>query len=158
MKLKSTLLVIIGLFYVAATSQAAEVYVYPQKGQSKDQTEKDKYECYGWAKGKSGFDPMAPPTASSPPPSNQQKSGGVIRGAAVGGAAGAIFGSSSKSTRNSAYAGAAIGGMRQRSQNQKAAQERQQWEQNESNRYANNRNEYNRAYGACLSGRGYSVK
>jgi len=36
--------------------------------------------------------------------------------------------------------------------------ERQQWEQKEVNNYTAQRNSYNRAYGACLDGRGYSVK
>ena len=157
MKSKSILLVIIGLFFISTMAQA-DVMVYPKKGQSNDQMEKDKYECYGWAKNKTGFDPMATPTASTPPPSDEQKKGGVIKGAAVGAAAGSIFGSSSKNTRNSAYAGAAIGGIRQSRQNRKRSEERAQWEQNEANRYANARNEYNRAYGACLDGRGYSVK
>ena len=158
MKSKSILLVIIGFIFIAVTAQAADPIVYPQKGQSNQQMEKDKFECYGWSKNKTGFDPMATPTASTPPPSNEQKSGGVVRGAAVGAVAGSIFGSSSKNTRNSAYAGAAIGGVRQRRQNQQTAQDRAQWEQNEANRYANARNEYNRAFSACMSGRGYSVK
>ncbi|HED17726.1 MAG TPA: hypothetical protein ENI64_13050 [Gammaproteobacteria bacterium] len=157
MRSKSILLAITGLFVIASVAQA-DVIVYPKKGQSNEQMEKDKYECYSWAKGTTGFDPMVTPTASTPPPSNQQKSGGVVRGAAIGAAAGAIFGNSSKNTRNSAYAGAAIGGLRQRSQNQQSAQQRADWERNETNRYANARNEYNRAYSACLDGRGYSVK
>jgi len=32
--------------------------IYPAKGQSQQQMEKDKYECYTWAKGQTGFDPM----------------------------------------------------------------------------------------------------
>ena len=57
-----------GICIVAGTSWAQEVIVYPAKGQSAEQTEKDKFECYQWAKGQTGFDPMAPPTASTPPP------------------------------------------------------------------------------------------
>ena len=32
------------------------------------------------------------------------------------------------------------------------------WERREASNYANNRNNYNRAYAACLEGRGYTVK
>jgi len=32
--------------------------VYPAQGQSNEQMEKDKFECYGLAKNQSGFDPM----------------------------------------------------------------------------------------------------
>jgi hypothetical protein len=46
----------------------------------------------------------------------------------------------------------------QHQHNKEVDAERQQWEQQESANYANNRNNYNRAYAACLEGRGYSVK
>lgn len=56
---------------------ADEPFIYPSQGQSQEQMEKDKYDCYEWAKKESGFDPMAPPTATSPPPP-QSASGGII--------------------------------------------------------------------------------
>ncbi len=52
----------------AGTALAQEPIVFPSKGQSKDQTEQDKYSCYQWAKGQTGFDPMQAPTATTPPP------------------------------------------------------------------------------------------
>ena len=53
----------LGLALVGASGMvyAQEVFIYPNKGQSAEQQEKDKYDCYGWAKNNSGFDPMAPP-------------------------------------------------------------------------------------------------
>ena len=61
------LLFIVGLCFSNANDVFADdMYVYPQKGQSNKQMEKDKYECYGWAKKKTGFDPMAAPTATAP--------------------------------------------------------------------------------------------
>ncbi|MGB7971346.1 MAG: hypothetical protein WCF31_05185, partial [Candidatus Deferrimicrobiaceae bacterium] len=59
-----------------------ELIIYPNKGQSKKQQEKDQFECYTWAKGQTGFDPMAPPTATAPPPAKEAQVGGVGRGAA----------------------------------------------------------------------------
>ena len=47
---------------------ADDLMIYPKEGQSVEQQEKDKFECYGWAKNESGFDPMAPPTATEAPP------------------------------------------------------------------------------------------
>ncbi|MDA3915644.1 MAG: hypothetical protein PF690_01540 [Deltaproteobacteria bacterium] len=47
-------------------------------------SEKDKYECYQWAKQNSGFEPKAPPTAKSAPPPRQAQKGGAARGAAGG--------------------------------------------------------------------------
>lgn len=35
-----------------------DLVVYPAKGQAQEQMQKDKYECYGWAKQQTGFDPM----------------------------------------------------------------------------------------------------
>ncbi len=157
MKSKSILQVVIGLFFIAATAQAG-LYVYPQKGQSAEQTDKDKYECYNWAKKNTGFDPMAAPKATTPAPTVEQKKGGVVKGAAAGAVAGKVFGSSSKTTRRSALAGAVVGGARQSGANKKQQQKKEQWEQKEASNYAARRNEYNRAYAACLEGRGYSVK
>ena len=34
----------------ANVTVAQDFYAYPAKGQSSEQTEKDKFECYGWAK------------------------------------------------------------------------------------------------------------
>ena len=41
-----------------------DFYVYPTKGQDKDQMEQDKYACYQWAKEQTGFDPMELPKAT----------------------------------------------------------------------------------------------
>ena len=146
------------LLFSTGSVFASELYIYPAKGQSSEQQEKDKFECYNWAKKDSGFDPMAVPTTTTAAPSGQQKSGGAVKGALGGAALGAIFGSSSRTTKRSAAAGGLIGGVRQSSHNRQTEQNQQQWEQRESANYANNRNNYNRAYSACLEGRGYTVK
>ena len=137
---------------------AQEVFIYPNKGQSAEQQEKDKYACYGWAKNNSGFDPMAPPTTKTAPPSGEKKSGGVVRGGLGGAALGAIIGDSSKSAKRGAVAGGLIGGVRQSSANRQTEQKQQEWAQRESSSYASSRSSYNRAYAACLEGRGYTVK
>ena len=151
---------LLGLTLAVSTTvaQAQEAFIYPKNGQSAEQQEKDKYECYGWAKNNSGFDPMAPPTTQTAAPSGQKKSGGVVRGGLGGAALGAIIGDSSKSAKRGAAAGALIGGVRQSSANRKTEQKQQEWAQRESSQYANSRSSYNRAYAACLEGRGYTVK
>ena len=143
---------------VAGQGIAQELYIYPAKGQSAEQLDKDKYECYNWAKSDTGFDPMAVPTTSSAPPKGQKKSGGVVKGGLGGAVIGGILGDSGKSAKRGALAGGLIGGVSQSSKNAKTEQKRADWEQNESANYANNRNNYNRAYSACLEGRGYTVK
>ena len=136
----------------------AELIIFPAQGQSTEQMEKDKFECYGWAKGQTGFDPMALPTTSTPAPSQEQKSGGAVRGALGGAALGAILGDSSSAAKRGAAAGGLIGGVRQANQNNQTQQRTEQWKQQEASKYANNRNDYNRAYSACLEGKGYTVK
>jgi len=155
--MKSILRVAIGLFFVATTAQA-DLYVYPQKGQSEEQTDKDKHECYKWSKENTGFDPMMAPNATTPAPTVENKKGGVAKGAAVGAIGGKVLGNSSKTTKKSAAAGAVVGGAKQGSDNKKQQQAKNDWEQKEASNYSAQRNEYNRAYGACLEGRGYSVK
>ena len=141
---------------------AQDLMIYPAKGQSQQQQDKDKFECYGFAKNQSGFDPMAMPTTSTPPPAREEKQGGVGSGAVKGGLGGALVGAIAGDTKKGAAIGAVggglVGGMRSSEQKKREAHNRQQWEQRESQMYANNRNNYNRAYAACLEGRGYTVR
>ena len=141
---------------------AQDPIIYPNKGQSAEQQEKDKFDCYTWAKGQTGFDPMQVPTATAPPPGQQPPQSSAVRGAAGGALAGvaigAIAGDAGKGAAIGAASGALVGGMRRRDQQQQQAQAQQQWEQEQAANYANQRNNYNRAYGACLEGRGYTVK
>ena len=50
---------------------ADDFLIYPTKGQSNEQMKKDKFECYTWAKGQTGFDPMKKPTATAPLPNKK---------------------------------------------------------------------------------------
>ena len=150
--------VLAALLCCATPGFAQELYIYPAGGQSAEQMDKDKHECYKWASNDTGFDPMAAPTTSTAPPSGQKKSGGVVKGGLAGAATGVIIGDNRKATRRGAAAGGLIGGVRQSSHNTRVDQSQQQWEQQEASRYANERNNYNRAYSACLEGRGYTVK
>ncbi len=143
---------------VIATSASfaqQEPIVFPARGQSSGQMEQDKYSCYQWAKGQTGFDPMQVPTTSSPPP--QQKGGalrGAAGGAALGAAVGAIAGDAGKGAAIGAASGGIIGGARRR-QSQKA---QEQWSQQQASSYEQRRGQYSRAWGACMEGKGYTVK
>jgi hypothetical protein len=147
---------------VALPAAAQEPIVYPAKGQSPDQVEQDKFQCYQWAKGETGFDPMAPPTPTQPPPPSQQPTtstgrsmvGGAVAGSLIGGIADGDWG---KGAAAGAAAGGLFGAHRKRSQQQQNQQAQQSWEQQQSQIYAQQRNTYNRAYSACLTGRGYTV-
>ena len=146
----------------AASATAQELIIYPSKGQDAQQQEQDQFQCYGWAKGQSGFDPMAPPTATAPPPQKGARKGGAVGGAVKGGllglGIGAIAGNSKKGAAIGALSGGAFGGMRRRQQRQQETHAQSQWEQQQVSQYTQARNSYNRAYSACLEGRGYTVR
>src|SRR5262249_891924 len=138
---------------MAGRGLAAGPYVYPQKGQSADQQSKDSYECANWAKGQSGVDPAAPAAPSHPrqnargPLGGAEGRGGVgggAGGAGVGAAVGAIAGDAGKG----AAAGAVVGGVGGRRRAVAAKQAQQQ----------ETRSSYDRAFAACMDGRGYSVR
>ncbi len=150
------------LALIAGPVLAQDLIVYPTKGQSQDQMEKDKFECYSWAKQQTGFDPMQTPQATAPPPQQEAQQGGVVRGgargAALGAVGGAIAGDAGKGAAIGAASGAMIGGMRRRDQQRRQQQAQDQWAQQQAAQYTQARNNYNRALSACLEGRGYTVK
>jgi hypothetical protein len=157
--------IIMMLFIVVVSAGyafAEDFMIFPNKGQSNDQLGKDKYACYEWAKQQSGFDPMATPTATTPPPATEAPKGGVVKGAAkgalVGVAVGAIAGNAGKGAAIGAAGGGVVGGMRKRNQGAEQEQAQQNWQNEQTQQYAANRDKYNRAYTACLEGKGYTVK
>lgn len=134
------------------STPATAQYAYPAKGQSAATQTKDEAECSKWATGKTGFDPARPPPAPVAQPAPVTGSGARLRGAAAGAA---ISGISGGDAGEGALAGAAVGGIARRSANRRAAAA-----QNQANaQQAQGANaEYVQARGACLTGRGYSVK
>ena len=128
-----------------------EVMVYPMKGQSNEQLSKDRYECHMWAVRQSGFDPSnAQAYQANPQP---QQKGEVLRGGARGAAAGAAIGAIAGDAGKGAAIGATAGGLRrgfQKLDSKRAAQ-------TQAAVPSPAQDTYNRAIGACLSGRGYSV-
>lgn len=143
------------LFTANVADAAQDPFVYPTQGQSSQIMEQDKYSCYQWAKGQTGFDPMQAPAATAPPPATK---GGALRGAAggaaLGAAVGAIAGDAGKGAAIGAVSGGIIGGARR----QKSRAEQDQYAQQQAAGYEQRRGEYNRAWGACMEGRGYTVK
>jgi len=136
--LVSAALVIAGLWCGSAHAQA----VYPARGQSPEQQQKDMAECQGWATQQSGG-PAAPPQ----PVATGQGVRGAARGAAVGAVGGAIGGDAGKGAAAGAAAGAMVGGVRRRQDRRAAAAASSQ--QSAS---------FSSAIAACLEGRGYTVK
>ena len=136
---------------------AQDLVIFPSQGQDQEQQSADEFYCYGWAKDRTGFDPMARPTATAPPPRKKASKGGFGKGALRGAAIGGIIGGSS-GAKKGAGAGAVMGGMRRADQQRKETEAAKQWEQEQTQQYNLDRNNYNRNFAACMEGRGYTVR
>ena len=141
-------------------------FVYPAKGQSPQQQQKDEFECHQWAIQQTGYDPANPPRQQNggPPPSGSAEpeagSGarGAVKGAVVGGLIGGIGGRGGEG----AAAGAVVGGIAARRSSRREAEQRQQYEQQQYYQQQAAANAagpeaYQRARAACLGGRGYTI-
>jgi hypothetical protein len=143
------------LVAVASTAQAQKPSVYPAKGQSAQQKQKDDKECLAWAKQDTGIDPVAAsapaPQQTGPATGGGERARGAARGAVGGAVIGGIAGDAGTGAGVGAAAGVMAGGakarQKQAAQNQQAQQQQQQ-----------TLNTFYKAYGACMEGRGYSVK
>lgn len=143
------------VFAQQSISSSLGVVPYPSKGQSAEQQNQDEGECYSWAKGQTGIDPVAVSSAP-PPPSGAavgggERVGGAARGALAGAAIGSITGEAGRGAGAGAVVGTVAGGRRAR-QNQEA-----QSQQVQANKDAT-LHQFNKAFGACMEGRGYVVK
>jgi len=143
----STALIAVALAAFATGVVAQKPSVYPAKKQTSQQQKKDDGECLAWAKKDTGIDPAA---ASQPAP---QKTGPAVGGGerVKGAAGGAIIGGIAGNAGAGAVVGTAVGGVKAR-QNQKGENEQAQQQQQQT------LNTYYKAYGACMEGRGYTVK
>jgi hypothetical protein len=155
----AAMLFLVSTFVTIAVAQSLSsslgVVPYPTKGQSPDQQNRDEGECYAWAKQQTGIDPAA--VASAPAPQSGPATGGGerVRGAARGAAAGAAVGAIGGDAGKGAAAGAAVGTVAGGSQarRNKGAQEQQAQDAK-----AGTLQTFNKAFGACMEGRGYTVK
>ena len=150
---------LVALFVVGiALPTYAQMIIYPAKGQTAAQQQKDEGECTVWAKQTTGVDPaaLAQAQASQPAPSGPQgeRVRGAARGALAGAAVGAIAGDAGKGAAIGAAGGTVAGGARQRRDARAQESQTQQAQAQSQQAIAT----YNRAYGACLEGRGYTIK
>jgi len=143
------------------------VYFYPTKGQTEEQQNRDRYECYLWAVKQTGFDPgqaqLAPHqrievTPAAPP--GADTAAGAVGGALIGSMMaprhdagfGLVFG---------AITGAMFGAASDQARQQEASDAQRYYDAKYSQRYAvveRQARDYRRAMTACLEGRGYTVR
>ena len=140
------------LLWVLTATASAGLAVYPAKGQSPEQQQKDESECHAWAVKSSGYDPANPPTVPQSSSTRVTGTGARMRGAVGGAIVGEI---ADGDTGDAALAGAAIGGMSERRRQRMQHQETQNRAIQEQQ---SGLSAYNKAKAACLEGRGYSVK
>jgi hypothetical protein len=125
----------------------AEMYAYPSKGQSTKQQRRDKQECQAWATKQTGFDP----SKGAAPSEGANAGGGAAGGAALGAARGATEGAAGEGAARGAVRGRLLGAIRRR------RQEREQ-EAAGAGGGQGTREGYDHAFGACMTGRGYTVE
>ncbi|MGI9493545.1 MAG: YMGG-like glycine zipper-containing protein [Geminicoccaceae bacterium] len=150
----------VGLSWLSTTPSAQQLYIYPNQGQSPEQQQTDQGECHVWAVQETGFDPAnppPPPSGSAPTDSGPGVVGGAARGAALGAVAGAIGGNAGKGAAIGAATGGLFGGMKKSDSRNQAAQQQRQANAQYDAHMAQQRQGYNRALGACLAARGYTV-
>lgn len=134
---------------------AQNIIAYPARGQSQQQQERDRFDCYNWAVQQTGYNPQAQFAGSTapPPPVGGGVLPGAAKGAAIGAVGGAIGGDAGKGAAIGAGVGGLFGGMRRREMEMQQYEMQQQQAAASAQRSAG----FNRAMGACLQGRGYTV-
>jgi hypothetical protein len=144
-------LLLVAAFPAAAVEDLRTLTVQGQRGQSAEQTQRDRYECHNWAVAQTGESPPAVPAAGAADDGNgdlkRERIGRAIVGATIGGAIGGLVGDRHGSSENvlaGAAAGAAIGAASAGARRKAAAEPEEP-------------SDYLRALTACLEGRGYSV-
>jgi hypothetical protein len=157
------------------------VFVFGRNGQSADQQLKDESDCYGSARQQSGIDPKAPAPAGKTAEQKQAEqkaaaanadtpSGGRVKGAARGAAGGAAVGAIAGDAGKGAGAGAVVGTMKgganqrqasaaaQKEAAAKVAAQQKAEEDRLKMAHAEGLDTFQRAFGACMDARNYSVK
>ena len=141
---------------LAAASAAAETIVYPAKGQSETQQSQDKGECHQWAIKETGVDPSQLVTSTAPQSTGNDRK--VVRGAARGAVAGVAIGAIAGDAGKGAAIGATAGGIGGVARKRRDAQTQQSIASQTEAQKQQAMQKYEKAYGACLTGRGYTVQ
>ena len=148
----------------AGALAAQDVYVYPARNQSDEQMARDKEECHDWAVKQTGVDPEKVATEALNQPSGSQPSSGAgsgLGGAGLGAARGAMSGDAAAGAMRGVAMGRLVHAIRARRQMEEQHQASQQQDQASLQQHQQRQallQNYDRAFSACLTGRGYSVQ
>ena len=151
----------------ATPPPSTQVYFYPTKGQSPAQQDRDRYECYSWASQQTGFDPSQPQLPPHQrlevvpqPPIGHDAASGAFTGAVLG-AVVSHPGRSGQGAVIGAIAGTILGAASDAARQEHAERLQEGYDRRTSQASAYTEQQasaYRRAMGACLEGRGYTVR
>jgi len=151
-----------------APSPAAKLgmFPFPAKNQTPAQQATDEKACYDWAGQQTGIDAVAaanPNTEAAAAAAQAQvdsaATGAAVKGAAAGAAGGAIVGAIAGDAGEGAAIGAVAGAARgRRAKKQAVAKAGQQGAQAAKAQGDAQLETFKKAMGACLEGKGYTVK
>ncbi|KXU84389.1 hypothetical protein CI15_23255 [Paraburkholderia monticola] len=147
------------LVSLACAAAAQQPIIYPARGQSSAQQQRDTEECHAWAQRTTGVDPVALAEQMASGAPQPQQRGGLLRGAGGGALVGTLIGGvAGGHWGEGAGIGALVGtmgmGMRMRREQRDMEMQQTGMQQQASGQLAT----YNRAVTACMTGRGYTVE
>lgn len=150
---------------VPSRAQQMGLIVFPSAGQTKGIQLSEEQQCYDWAQQQTGIDPtnVTANTDSAAKAAGQAASsatqGAAVGGAARGAAAGALIGAAAGDAGTGAAIGAASGAVAGRRARKRASAQAEQAGANQAVAVANDKIvQFKKAMGACLEGKGYTVK
>jgi hypothetical protein len=121
----------------ATTPPRPSVHAYPVRGQGTEQISRDTAHCESWAKQQTGYDPVGDTVTGAAVGTLLGGALGAGGGAAVGAASG---GSVGRGAATGAVVGGVVGGVA-----------------GGAYKYSKSREGYDKAYGACMTARGYTT-
>ncbi len=138
-------------------SQTGKLAVFPANKQTHQQQKEDEFECYLWAMEQTGIDPLNLPKVDAQVESGPN--GGAVRGAAGGAVAGTAIGAIAGDAGKGAAIGATAGAMKgMKSGRQAQARQNQQAQNQAAATEEETKNNFIKAFSACMEGKNYSVK
>lgn len=146
-------------FATLGSTVRANTYIYPNKGQSTEQQNQDKWECHQWAVQQTGVDPEKIAQEATSRDAYKQPDGGYYAGAGLKGGVvgGALGGAIAGVPGEGALIGAAVAGVANVVRARHKINEQNDYNQAVAKQHQAQLNQYDRAYATCLKGRGYTV-